>query len=76
MVRVRTKNAKSPSLGGTAEELLAKARECVDTLRPDEAVKFFRLALKKRPQDVTILDDFSEVLMDLGEVGDAYEVLH
>ena len=70
----------SASIGGkqvrdlTNIELIKRAEECVETLELEKAVALYHEGVQRFPNDTVILDGYSELLIQLGELEKAKEV--
>lgn len=54
--------------------LLQKAQEYIDKFKLEEALIVLKQALNLEPENVTVIDTTSSVLMELGKTDDAFPV--
>ena len=57
-------------------ELLTKGREMIDQYELELGLKFYTKAQEMEPENTAIMDDRAEVMLQLGLLEDAYDVLH
>ena len=56
-------------------ELIKKAEDCVDKLKLEKAVALYDEGLRRWPNDTLIIDQYSDLLIQFGELEKAKEVI-
>jgi len=59
----------------TVEDLLSKAEECMETLQPELAEKFYLKALELDPNNSKVMDDLAFLLLDMDDFERAKKLL-
>jgi hypothetical protein len=55
-------------------ELIKKAEECADKLKLEKAISLYDEGVRRWPNDTLIIDQYSDLLIQFGEVEKAKEV--
>jgi len=55
-------------------ELIKKAEECADKLKLEKAISLYDEGIRRWPNDTLIIDQYSDLLIQFGEVEKAKEV--
>jgi hypothetical protein len=56
-------------------ELIRKAESCVEKLKLEKAVSLLDEGIRRFPNDTLILDQYTDLLVQIGESGKAREVM-
>jgi tetratricopeptide (TPR) repeat protein len=65
----------TPALSVTWEEIAHQAHQCVEEFQLEKAVDLYFRALQLNPQNCELMDTVSDILMQLGRVDEAYNLL-
>lgn len=59
----------------TVEDLIEQANNALNKFQPELAAKFYKRAIEMSPNETNLMDAYADVLLQLGEVKEAYELV-